>query len=75
MSAFARKIGTTIKERRQALGLSQEALSALSGINRTYLGEIERGVVEVSAVNLQKIASGLEMHLSELIRLCEEKND
>lgn len=72
MSAFSVKLGAAIRRRRQALGLSQEALAALAGVNRTYLGEIERGAVDVSALYLQRIADGLDLKLSELIRLYEE---
>lgn len=71
MSVFAIKIGAVIREKRLSLGLSQEALAATAGLNRTYLGEIERGVVDASAVNLQRIADGLGIRLSDLIRSYE----
>lgn len=75
MSTFALKLGAVIRKKRLSLSLSQEALAALADLNRTYLGEVERGVVEVSVVNLQRIAGGLGIKLSELIRLCEEADD
>jgi transcriptional regulator with XRE-family HTH domain len=75
MSVFAIKIGQVIKKKRTSLGLSQEALAAIAGINRSYLGEIERGEVELSAINLQRIADGLGIKLSELILLYENEND
>ena len=75
MPTFAVKIGSVIRRRRLSLGLSQEALAALAELNRTYVGEIERGVVDVSAVKLQHIADALGIKLSDLIRLYEEEDD
>lgn len=75
MSVFAKKIGAIIKKQRLSLGLSQEALAALCGLNRSYVGEVERGSVEISAINLKRIADGLKIKLSELIRLYEEENE
>ena len=73
MSVFAKKIGAIIRKKRLSLGLSQESLAAVCGLNRSYVGEVERGSVEISAINLQRIADGLNLKLSELIRLYEEE--
>lgn len=75
MSGFSVKMGGVIRKKRTELALSQEGLAALSGLSRSYIGEIERGEVEVSAVNLQRIANGLRLKMSELIRSFEESND
>lgn len=75
MAIFAAKIGSAIRKKRLSLGLSQEALAALAELNRSYVGEIERGEVDVSAVNLQHIADALGIKLSDLIRLYEEEDD
>ena len=75
MPTFAVRIGRVIREKRLSLGLSQEALAALAGLNRTYVGEIEHGVVNMSAVNLQHISDALGIKLSDLIRLYEEEGD
>jgi XRE family transcriptional regulator, regulator of sulfur utilization len=66
-SAISIKLGNVIRERREALGISQEGLAALSDLNRTYIGQVERGEVSVSVVTLQRIAEGLNIKLSELI--------
>ena len=71
-SGIAIKLGNVIRERREALGISQEGLAALSELSRTYIGEVERGAVSVSVVTLQKIADGLNLKLSELILLYEQ---
>jgi transcriptional regulator with XRE-family HTH domain len=75
VAIFAAKIGSAIRKKRLSLGLSQEALAALAELNRSYVGEIERGEVDVSAVNLQHIADALGIKLSDLIRLYEEEDD
>ena len=72
---FAVKIGRVIRKRRLNLGFSQEAIAAIAGLNRTYVGEIERGVVNVSAVKLHQIAEALDINFSDLIRLYEEADD
>ena len=73
-SAIATKLGNVIRKRREALGISQEGLAALSELNRTYIGEIERGEVSVSVITLQKIAGGLNLKLSELILFYERED-
>ncbi len=72
MSAIAIKIGKVIRKEREKRSLSQEALSELAGINRSFLGEIERGERTPTIITLQKLADGLSMKLSELIRQYEE---
>lgn len=60
------KFGHRIASLRQTLGISQEKLSFDSKINRTYMGEIERGEKSPSLVTITKIAKGLNITLSEL---------
>ena len=50
------------------MGVSQEAFADLCGLDRTYVGGIERGERNVALVNLEKIARALELSLSELFR-------
>jgi transcriptional regulator with XRE-family HTH domain len=73
MSTFAARLGRVIRRERLRLGLSQEALAALSGMNRASLSEIERGAVEISAFNLQRIADAMRIKLSALIRMYEDE--
>jgi transcriptional regulator with XRE-family HTH domain len=60
-------LGARIRERRHALGLSQEALAHQSGIHWTFLGQVERGQRNVSLHNLLKLAAGLEVDPGELV--------
>jgi transcriptional regulator with XRE-family HTH domain len=49
-------VGARIRKLREAKGVSQEEAARLAGIDRSYYGRIERGVINVSAVFLLKIA-------------------
>jgi len=59
--------GSRVRARRQALGLSQEALARASDIHWTFLGQVERGQRNLSLHNLLKIAAGLRVDPSELV--------
>jgi transcriptional regulator with XRE-family HTH domain len=62
-------IGVAIRAARKAKGLSQEALAEIAGIDRSYMGGIERGEHNVALVNLVKVSEALEIKLSELLRI------
>jgi transcriptional regulator with XRE-family HTH domain len=68
-------LGRVIRRLRTERGISQEGLAAISGIDRTFMGEIERGEANPSFDVLQRIASGLTVRLSELIRQYESENE
>jgi transcriptional regulator with XRE-family HTH domain len=59
--------GRAVRSARTAAGLSQEELAHLAGIHRTYIGDVERGVRNISLVNMLRIAAGLKLPLSRLI--------
>lgn len=60
------KIGMRIRELRKDTGLSQEKFAAKIGMDRTYFASVELGKRNISIVNLEKIADGLNVSLSEL---------
>lgn len=66
-TSAAQKLGKKIRELRLELGLSQEKLGELTGIDRTYISGIERGVRNPALKNLQKIAKALNVKISELV--------
>lgn len=70
--AKANRIGQVIRTNREQRGLSQESLAALADINRSYLGEIERGIAVPSIETLQKLADALGEKLSVLIAQYEK---
>jgi transcriptional regulator with XRE-family HTH domain len=61
------KFGSRIKQFRSIKGITQEKLAELSGLSRQYIGDVERGVRNISLVNIQKIANALEIKLSKLL--------
>ncbi|MFZ4084669.1 MAG: helix-turn-helix domain-containing protein [Vampirovibrionia bacterium] len=60
-------LGEIIREKRKALGYSQEGFADLVGLHRTYIGSVERGEKNISFINLRKIAEKLNISLSELL--------
>ena len=75
MSVIANKLGRVIRLERERRRLSQEALSELAEMNRSFVGEIERGEATPTIVTLQKLADALGMKLSELIKQYEEQSE
>ena len=54
-------------------GMSQEVLSGLAGIARSHLAMIENGRKQANVETLWRIAQALDIRLSDLIRMVEEK--
>lgn len=59
-------IGRKIRSHREGKGFSQDEMAHLAGLDRAYYGGIERGERNVSALNLIKIATALQMEIGEL---------
>lgn len=60
---FGKRVAFLRKERH----LSQEALALDCNLNRTYIGDIERGEKCPSLVTISKIANGLGISVKELL--------
>ena len=60
--------GERVRVLRQALGLSQEALALAAGLDRTYIGGVERGERNISLLNIQKIAQALNVSSADLLQ-------
>lgn len=59
--------GNRVAKLRREKSISQETLAFECGINRTYIGEIERGEKTPSLTTILRIASGLKISTSELM--------
>jgi transcriptional regulator with XRE-family HTH domain len=68
ISPATQAFGERVRIRRQAQGLSQEALATQSGVHWTFLGQVERGRRNLSLHNLLKIAAGLGVDPGELVQ-------
>ena len=61
-------LGDRIKSRREDLQLSQESLADKCDFDRTYISMLERGRRNPAFLNLLKLAEGLDLSLSTLIK-------
>jgi transcriptional regulator with XRE-family HTH domain len=64
--------GERVRVLRQARGLSQEALALAAGLDRTYIGGVERGERNISLLNIQKIAQALDVSPADLLKFEQE---
>lgn len=62
------QFGARLRELRKSKGLSQESFAAHCGLDRTYIGGIERGERNVALRNIKIIARGLGVTISELTK-------
>ena len=59
--------GRAVRQARDNVGLSQEELAHLAGIDRSYMSSIERGGQNVGMISAARIAQTLGMSLAELM--------
>lgn len=62
------RFGRAIRRIREEQGINQEEAAERCGLHRTYYSGIERGVRNVSLMNIEKIGKGLKTSLPELFR-------
>jgi transcriptional regulator with XRE-family HTH domain len=68
VSVATRTFGERVRAHRQALGKSQEQLADDCGLHWSYVGQVERGMRNVSLHNILKLAAGLRVDPGELVR-------
>lgn len=59
--------GEKVRQIRKKKGLSQEAFADLAGIDRSYMGHIERGDQNITLTKIHQIADALEVPVVNLI--------
>jgi transcriptional regulator with XRE-family HTH domain len=62
------RFGKALRLQRKKLGVSQEEFADMCGLDRTYIGGIERGERNVGLVNIERIAIALKLSLAQLFR-------
>jgi len=62
------ELGNRIRAQREKKGWSQEFLATEAGLDRSYIGSVERGERNVSFNTLCKIAAAMNLDLSELTK-------
>lgn len=68
-----RELGRVVRQIRETKGLSQEQLGFLAGLDRSYVGGIERGERNLSFANLLRLCAGLDVSLVELFQRFEKE--
>lgn len=63
---YLKALGARVRELRKAAGYSQEDFALEVGLDRTYMGGVERGERNVAVLNLRKIAAGLGVAVGDL---------
>lgn len=66
MNSISMQLGSNIRAKRKEKCISQESLALKCGVDRSYMGRIERGEVNITVVKLYQIAFALESDI-ELI--------
>src|SRR3954467_12436276 len=66
-------VGVRIKALREAMGLSLRDLAERSGVSAPMLSQVERGETSPTLAVAARVAAGLELTLSQLLRLDEDR--
>lgn len=61
-----KEFGSNLRQLRKNKNLSQEKLAQIAELDRTYISGIERGLRNISLLNIFKLAEALDVHPSDL---------
>jgi XRE family transcriptional regulator, regulator of sulfur utilization len=67
-------VGARVRALREAMGLSLRELAVRSGVSAPMLSQVERGETSPTLAVATRIATGLELTLSQLLRLDETQH-
>jgi transcriptional regulator with XRE-family HTH domain len=67
-SDICARLGTRIRELRKAQGWTQFEMAERTGIDRSYLAEVETGKIEICLRNLELVALTFGLELHQLMR-------
>ena len=68
LDSLQKIFGDSVRKARLLSNYSQEELADAAGLDRSYLGSVERGERNVSLINIYKIAKALNISTSELVK-------
>lgn len=71
-TSFLRGLGVALRERREKLELTQEALSLRTGVPQRRIWELEAGAGNPTARTLLRLVAGLDAPCSEVIARAEQ---
>lgn len=66
-------VGNVIADLRKKKGISQEVLSGLADIGRTYLSAIERGERKPTLETLYRLSCALDIKMSDIVIEIEDR--
>jgi transcriptional regulator with XRE-family HTH domain len=67
-------VGSRVRALRESMDLSLRDLSERTGVSAPMLSQVERGETSPTLAVAEKIATGLELTLSQLLRLDEDRH-
>lgn len=70
-TSFLRSLGRALRERREELALTQEAVSLRTGVPQRRIWELEAGIGNPTARTLLRLVSGLDLPCSALFARAE----
>lgn len=71
MKSLNERFGLAVRQQRESRGWSQEQLAERADLNRSYVGEVERGSVVPSLATIAKLAVAFDVSLSGLLADCD----
>jgi len=62
------EFGNAVRSIRSKKGISQEKLAELAGIDRSYMGGVERGEHNIALINIKRISDALGVSVSGVMK-------
>ena len=76
VNTLIKSVAATIRKFRKTKGMSQEELAHISGLDRTYISGVERGVRNITLESLEQIIKALDLQNSDFFKaVIENDND
>lgn len=72
MKYLRERVGGNIRKQRITLGINQEKLAWMAGIDRSYMGRIERGEVNITLDKLYRLLEALQCEPEDVLPSQEE---
>lgn len=69
---LSKGLGLAVREARNKLGISQEALSDAADLDRAYVSGLERGTRNPTLETLDRITQALDVPLHDLLKRAQE---
>jgi transcriptional regulator with XRE-family HTH domain len=75
MNNIALRFGLALRQLREQRGWSQEGLAEYANLNRSYVGELERGQALASIATLEKLAQAFNLSSAALMAQAERASE